>query len=190
MAFITELPAVFNMEALEIHESSNMDEIVYNIYENLVSSIENIQQCGWVLDKLPKFDLLILEFNPLHATSHIPLPEDLQRKQAIINTHKRDEKCFLWSVIAGTYLQGANFRNLQRLKAHRQYKSKFNFEGISLPVAFECRNNVCIPGYGSIPVYVQLKIKMDLCIHYPWKSWDDTLTSYSSLTMIHVTTAI
>ena len=95
--FKTEPPAVLNTEALEIFKSTNIDDILNHAYENLVSSIENFQQrgSGWVLDKLLKLDLHILEFNPLDATSYIQLPDELQRKKAIINIKNKDDKCFL-----------------------------------------------------------------------------------------------
>ena len=74
--FITNAPAVLNTQAAEIYESSEVDEILNNTNENLVSSIEDFQHrgSGWVLDRLLKLDLHILEFNPLRATSYIPLP--------------------------------------------------------------------------------------------------------------------
>ena len=154
--FKTEPPAVLNTEALEIFKSTDIDDLLNHTYENLVSSIENFQQrgSGWVLDKLLKLDLHILEFNPLNATSYIPLPDELQRKKTIINIQNKNEKCFLWSVIAGTYLKEVNLRNPQRPKPYREFENKFNLQGISFPMAlseipkFERRNDVSISVYG------------------------------------------
>ena len=126
-------------------------------YKNVVSSIENFQQrgSGCVLDKLLKRDLHILEFNPLNVTSYIPLPDERQRKKAIINIQNKDEKCFLWLVIAGTCLiKEVNFHNPQRPKSYRGFENKFNLQRISFPMAlseipkFERQNNLSISVYG------------------------------------------
>ena len=135
--FKTEPPAVLNTEALEIFKSTNIDDILNNTCENLVSSIENFQQhgSGWVLDKLQKLDLRILEFNPLNATSYIQLPDELLRKKAIIDIQNKDDKSLLWSVIAGTYLIEVNFHNPQRPSPYREYEKEFNLCGISFSMA-------------------------------------------------------
>ena len=61
---------------MEVYNSSEIDNALNSTYENLVSAIEDFQQrgSGWVLNKLLALDLHILEFNPLRATSYIPLP--------------------------------------------------------------------------------------------------------------------
>ena len=105
--FKTEPPAVLNTDTVEVFEYSNIYEILNNSYNNLLLMIEDFQQhgSGWVLDELLKLDLHILEFNLLRATSYIPHPGELRRKKAIINIKNKDEKCFLRSVIAGSYLK-------------------------------------------------------------------------------------
>ena len=85
-------------------------------------------------------DLHLLEFDPLRATSYIPLPTCTQNK---------DEKCFLWSVIAGLY--GDSHRgHHERVSHYLEYEKEFTLRGISFPMAlkdiskFERLNNVSI----------------------------------------------
>ena len=75
----------------DVHDTSN------SIYENRTSAIEDFQQrgSGWVLDKLLALDLHLLEFDPLRATSYIPLPAHIQNKKAVSNIRNNDEKCFM-----------------------------------------------------------------------------------------------
>ena len=42
----------------------------------------------------------MVAYDPLKASSHIPLPKELQSKKALLNIQNNDEKCFLWSVLA------------------------------------------------------------------------------------------
>ena len=58
--------------------------------------IENFQHTGsgWVLEKLLKLDLHILEYSPLRATSYITLPKELQNsKKGLVNIQNKDEAC-------------------------------------------------------------------------------------------------
>ena len=89
---------------------------VNNTYENLLSAIEDFQQhgCGWLLNKLLALHLHLLEFDPFRATSYIPLHREVQNRKAVINIQNKDEKCFLWSVIAGLCFTDVQLRNLQR----------------------------------------------------------------------------
>ena len=153
--FITEPCAVLNTDVMEVFESSMIDELLNETYENLVSAIENYQnrQSGWVLDRLLKLDLHVLEYSPLHATSYIPLPQDVYNKKAVINIKNTDEKCFLWSVIAGLYGDLHN-KNHERVSHYTEYEKEFNLRGISFPMAlkdipkFERQNNVSVSVYG------------------------------------------
>ena len=58
-----------------MYDSSDVHDALNSTYENLVSAIEDFQQrgSGWILDKLIALDLHLLEFDPLRATSYIPL---------------------------------------------------------------------------------------------------------------------
>ena len=82
------------------------------------------------------------------------LPKVLKDKKAIINIENMNEKCFLWAIIAGTYLKDVKCQNPERPARYREYESKFNLDGILFPVAlhdipkFERKNNISISVYG------------------------------------------
>ena len=105
VAFLTDPPAVLRTDTIEVYDSSDVHDALNSTYVNLVSAIEDFQQCGsgWILNKLLALDLHLLEFNPLRATSYIPIPTCTQNRKAVINIKNKGEKCFLWSVIAGLY---------------------------------------------------------------------------------------
>ena len=103
VAFLTDPTAVLSTDAIEVYHSCDVHGALNSTYENL--AIEDFQQrgSGWILDKLIALDLHLLEFDPLRATSYIPLPTCIQNRKAVINIKNKDEKCFLWSAIAGLY---------------------------------------------------------------------------------------
>ena len=139
-----------------MYDSSGIRDALYIIYGNLTSNIEDFQQrgSGWVLGKLLALDLHLLEFDPLRATSYIPLPACIQNRKAVINIRNNDEKYFLWSVIAVLYFKDVQLHNLQRPSHYLEYEKGFNLQGISFPMAlkdipkFEKANNVSVSVYG------------------------------------------
>ena len=111
--FLTNPHTVINNNTMEVYMSSEIDNAFNSTYENLASAIKDFQQCGsgWVLNKLFSLDLHLLEFSRLRATSYIPLPQEVRNRKVVINIQSKDEKCFLWSVIAGLDFKNVQLRN-------------------------------------------------------------------------------
>ena len=136
-----------------MYDSSDVHDALNSTYENLVSAIEDFQQrgSGWILDKFVALD--ILEFNPLRATSYIPLPTSIQNRKEVINIKHKDENCFLWSVIAGLY-GDSHARHRERVTHYMEYDKEFDLRCISFTMGlkdipkFERLNNVSISVYG------------------------------------------
>ena len=84
VAFLIDQRAVFSPDTIEVYDSSDVHDALNSTYENLVSAIENFQQRGSALD------LHLPEFDPLRATSCIPLPTCIQNSKAVINIKNKD----------------------------------------------------------------------------------------------------
>ena len=97
VTFLTDPPAFLSTDTIEGYDSSDIHDALISTYENLVSTIEDFQQrgSGWILDNLVALDLHLLEFDPLRATSYIPILTCTQNRKAVINIKNKDEKCFL-----------------------------------------------------------------------------------------------
>ena len=74
-SFVTDPPIVLNSNTEEVYRTSDIDAILKLIYENLCTQIEDFERrgSGWVLDKLVRLDLHILEFAPLRGQAHMEL---------------------------------------------------------------------------------------------------------------------
>ena len=97
----TQPPAVLRSDTYEVYQSSDVQELLRKAESDIITRIEKYQSrgSGWILEELLMLDLHIYEFSPLHASSYIPLPEKLVRKQAVINIqNKKDDKCLLWNL--------------------------------------------------------------------------------------------
>ena len=130
VTFLTNPPAVLSTDTIEVYDSSYIHDALNSIYEKFTSAIEDFQQrgLGWVLDKLLALDLHLLEFDPLRATSYIPLPTCIHNRKSVINIKNKDEKCFLWSVIAGLYFKDSDAEHRVRVSHHLEYEEEFNLE--------------------------------------------------------------
>ena len=87
----------------------------------------------WVLHQLLKLDLHAYEYDPLRASTYIPLPKELQDKHAVVNIQNNDDKCFIWCVSAAVY-GDPDAPNLQRVSHYREHESKWDAKGISMRV--------------------------------------------------------
>ena len=104
--------------------------------EKIPSSFSDFQSkgSGWVLDKVLHIDLHIAKYKPLKGSSYLPLPSFLARSKSIINIKNKDQKCFMWCVLAKLYPQQ---QNAQRVGKYTRYQSQLNFTDISFPVTLD-----------------------------------------------------
>ena len=103
--FLTEPPAVFNSDPVEILAATDIEEALNDVFQNILKKIDEYEQrgSGWVLHQLLKLDLHAYEYDPLRASTYIPLPKELQDKHALVNIQNKDNTCFIWSVSAAVY---------------------------------------------------------------------------------------
>ena len=85
--FLSEPPPVFKTTPIEILTATDIDEVLQTIMEQLLKKIDDFETrgSGWVLHELSRLDLHTYVYDPLRASTYIPLPEDLQAKHAVVN---------------------------------------------------------------------------------------------------------
>ena len=101
---------------------------------------------GWVLDEILHLDLSIAQYTPVKGSSYIPLPNKLKAKKAIININNSDNKCFMWSILAGIHPAK---QTAERLYHYQQFQDELDFSGIfPVPVnkigKFKRQNNISV----------------------------------------------
>ncbi len=93
----------------------------------------------------------IIRYDPLKASSYIDLPKDIKNKEACINIqNKKDNKCFLWSILAYLY-PIAHGKNPHYVKHYEKYEHELNMDGMEYPVSvkegtrkFEAQNDISV----------------------------------------------
>ena len=94
-----------------------------------------------------------MKYDPIRASSYLPLPKELKAKQRCLNIKKNDEKCFLWSILVSLHpVQHRN--NPNRVSKYQGYEHELNMTGIQNPKdikdigKFEYKNNISVNVYG------------------------------------------
>ncbi|EKX44397.1 hypothetical protein GUITHDRAFT_175435 [Guillardia theta CCMP2712] len=81
------------------------------------------------------------------------LPDWVKNKRAIINIQNKDDKCFLYSVLADLYPTSKEIKNPNRVSNYDKYLDKLDYQGFELPMKvkdickFETKNNLAINVY-------------------------------------------
>ena len=86
---------------------------------------------GWYFKEVIRLEIHTVEYKPMKGGSYIPLPELIEKKNAITNIKNEDDKCFLWSVLR--YLHPVQ-KNGERISDLKKYENDLNFKGIDFPV--------------------------------------------------------
>ena len=77
------------------------------------------------------FALGIVRYDPLRTPSYLPTPKEMKHRGALLNVINRDEKCFLWSVLASIHEARDN---PNRVKNYRRFENTINLDRISYHV--------------------------------------------------------
>ena len=148
-----------------VTEATDLSELFDNMTDKIFESIQNFNNrgSGWPFDRVEHLDININPYNPLSASSYIPLPGKLAEKNAIINVqNENDNECFKWAVTSAVFPAKEHGERLS--KQMRKDSKKFDWTGIEFPVSeefvdkFEKQNPYAINVFGYEKVVYPLRI--------------------------------
>ena len=108
-------------------------DILKNMIKEILATLAIYQEngSGWYFEEVESLEIHLVDYKPFKGGSYIPLPEFIQKKNAIINIKNEDDKCFLWSVLR--YLHPVQ-KNGERISDLKKYENDLNFKQIRFPV--------------------------------------------------------
>ena len=95
-------PAKFHSDIEVNLDGTDEKDLYYTMVERIIEKMATFQSMGsgWRLYNIIQLELHTVSYNPLRGETYIPLPKELADKKAIINIeNKKDNKCFLWSIL-------------------------------------------------------------------------------------------
>jgi hypothetical protein len=122
-------------------------------FQKMFASKEEFIMKGsdWILSKVLYLEVCFTNYLPLKGGNYIAEPSELHVSKSLINVKNRDQKCFLYSVLAKLYPAR---HNPSRVSNYLQYTKELNMKGIQYPVKllqierFEKQNHVSINVFG------------------------------------------
>ena len=82
------------------------------------------------LDVYKRQEVDLLKYRPLAGSSYIPTPKKLLSKKALVNVQNlHDDKCFIWSVLAGLHPIASH---PHRVSQYRQFGKRAEYGGCLL----------------------------------------------------------
>ena len=161
-----EMEAMFNGESVTLLLEGDFDEQFNNQIDLILKRLNEFVRngSGWTVEKVLGLSVRIAAYKPTAGLSYIKSPKYIINKQSVLNIINKDEKCFLWSVLASLYPTKSR---QNRVPKYQQFEHKLNTTGLIFPLSihhvkkFETLNlsiSVNIFAYdgktGVYPIYI------------------------------------
>ena len=79
----------------------SLDIVLERQIEELSNWVE--KGSGWVVEGTSRAYFDVSRYDPLRGGHYLPLPKDLQSKNAIVNVKNKDNQCVLWALRAAMF---------------------------------------------------------------------------------------
>ena len=141
----------FNSRMTSVYRASDLNQIVDGMIAHMMTQIENpaLLNSRLRFDEILFLDINFHWLNFTRGNSHLPLPDWLARKKAIINPQNKDDECFKWAVIA--VLEWSNIKfNPECISNLMKFAGNYDWSGLKFPLAikdinvFEMNNDISI----------------------------------------------
>ena len=85
--------------------ASQIPEMLQASTQKIVQSFDEFLRhgSGWILESIDYLRLYTAEYAPMQGKSYIPTPDSIKCKQAIVNIHNEDDRCFEYAIIASQH---------------------------------------------------------------------------------------
>ena len=129
---VSRIPAYFHTDSYIITESQPLD--MSQVLDSFNAQVDafNARGNGYVLERVRRFVMCILQYRPLVGSSYIPSPRWLKDKRCAVNVKNLDDnECFKWSILACLHEQKSHKDELYH---YLPYRNTLNFDDIEFPV--------------------------------------------------------
>jgi len=157
------VPAYFGTRPQDVNAVCDID--IDEIARELSAQVEdwNSRGSGFIIERVSNFVICITKFRPLHGSSYIPTPKHILDKVCTVTVKKnRDQKCFVWSVLASLYPASDHVDRPTKYFPYEHSLNTTNFN-FPLPVKDIPKFEIFNP---SISVNVLSLDDKDFCIEY------------------------
>ncbi len=112
-----------------------IDEQIESAISCLLTHIQDMgeKESNFVFKRIHSLTVRLARYNPVGGSSYIPTPEELVKKEALVNVQNKDSRCFLYALASALY-PSVN-KNPQRPTQYEKHIHKFNTGHLKFPLA-------------------------------------------------------
>lgn len=117
------------LTAEDVHEEHHLNASFQKMFKSFDEFIR--RGSSWTLKKIIHMDLSTGKYSPIGGKSFFPLPLSLSKTGAVLNIQNKDDKCFVYSILASI-----NPHSIipQRVSHYVDHEKELDMRGIELPV--------------------------------------------------------
>ena len=143
----------FTSNTVPLLDETNIDPQMAAAFQQVFANSQAFEAegSGWSLEEIEHVAVQTVAYQPLQASSYIPMPDYILHKRAVVNVKNYDNKCLLWSILACLHPAA---RDKDRLSNYVKYQNELNMTGVSFPTPLsqidivEKKNNMSINVFG------------------------------------------
>lgn len=151
--YLESVPSHFRGNCQTSLKSEDVDEDLRESINNMYDSFIEYQQQGsnWTVGEIVELTIHMARYRPLRGSSYVQLPIKIRSKHAVINVKNKDNKCFMWSVLAALHPVQ---KHSDRISKYKDYVKELKFRNITFPVkmkdilVFEKQNEISVNVFG------------------------------------------
>ena len=113
-------------EGLNEHD---LNEALQKMFESLEKFMG--EGSGWYVKKVLKLEIQTIVYKPLRGSAYLPLPWTLSKSGRLLNINNRDDKCFLYCLLASLHPVATE---PELVEHYYQFSNEVNMSGITYPV--------------------------------------------------------
>ena len=157
---VTNIVAPFVSKTEVVLKSTDVNELYDHAIDKIMKALDAFQMRGsnWRFKLVQKLEINTVVYKPLRGKSYVPLPDELAKKNAVINVKNKDDQCFKWCITRA--LNPADIHAERITKELRNQVEELDWSDIEFPVAmdenvikkFENNNDVSINVFGYTEV--------------------------------------
>src|SRR6266581_2985360 len=109
-------------------------ELVAQALSSRITEFTSITGSGWTVQSIDYIDLHIAAYDPILGSSYVPTPGSIDSKNAILNIENKDNRCFVYAVLASLY-PVFNQEEACKPESYEEYIPRLNWDGLEFPMS-------------------------------------------------------
>ena len=127
------ISAPFRGETEMLLDECDIDEQYNNQIDLIMRHLKDFirESSGWTVKQVSALELHFVSYKPILGSSYVITPKFIANKNAVINIQNKDNKCFVWSILAALH---PACLNANRVNKYKPYEYELNVTDLKFPL--------------------------------------------------------